>query len=249
MNQVGEFHSRDESSMDPFIDGIYEQLLAISADHISGREQERSSIAREIHDDIGQALVALRMDVSLLKQKLIEPTQMSTAELSHEIQQIETQIDNALETLHRVIAGLRTETLNRLGLRGAIEWQAHEFQVRTGIPVEFRSDLETIRMTDPNGATALFRIFQELLSNVARHAMASSVVATITEEKEFFLMQIEDNGRGINKNDIQKIDSYGLRGIKERAFLLHGDVEIQGFPDKGTTVTVRIPLPLQKFVI
>ncbi len=231
--------------MDRFTESVYEQLLLISAQRTSVREEERKSIAREIHDEIGQSLVALAMDVSLLKQKLTRTAQlMSRAELADEIQRFATQIDNALQTVQRMIANLRPESLNKFGLSGAIERQAHEFQVRTGIPVEIRSDLKTITMRDPNDATALFRIFQELLTNVGRHAMASRVEATIGQDKEFFLMQIKDNGRGINKSDLQKTTSFGLLGLKERVALLRGDVEIQGVRDKGTTVTVRIPLHL-----
>lgn len=222
---------------------MYEQLLSISAARISVREQERMSIAREIHDDIGQAIVAVGMDVSLLRQKLINTGQIApNSELFIELQGIATRIENALKTVHRVIRHLRPETINRLGLSGAIEWQAHDFQARTGIPVQIRSELETTRRTDPAAATALFRIFQELLSNVARHAMASRVEATLSKDKDFLLMQIKDNGKGISKSDLQKTTSFGLLGLKERVFLLHGNVEIQGAPDQGTTVTVRIPL-------
>jgi signal transduction histidine kinase len=245
MLNMGTFHSKKELSMDRFTESIYDHLLAISTERISLREEERRNIAREIHDEVGQALVALRIDVSLLMQKLAKTDQeVSRAELSNEIQSIATQISNTLETVHRVIAELRPEALDKLGLRGAIEWQAHEFQVRTGIPVEIRSDLETITMRDPNFATALYRIFQEALANVGRHALASRVEATIKEDTEFLLMQIKDNGKGINERDLQKDSSFGLLGLKERVLLLHGELEIQGIPDVGTTVSVRIPLYL-----
>ena len=240
---MNRFHPLKELSGDRFTASVYEQLLLISEQRISLREEERKSIAREIHDDIGQALVALGMDVSLLKQKLAKTEQfVSRAELADEIQRFATQVDNALKTVHRMMANLRPESLHDLGLSGAIERQVHEFQLRTGIPVELRSDFETISVNDPNDATALFRIFQELLTNVGRHAMASRVEATLRYDNELFLMQIKDNGRGINKNDLQKTTSFGLLGLKERVVLLHGDVEIQGVPDQGTTVTVRIPL-------
>ena len=245
MHKMGTFHSSKELNMDQFTESIYDHLLAISTDRLSLREEERKSIAREIHDEVGQALVALKMDVSLILQKLAQTDQeVSRAELTREIQSLDSQIDKSLETVHRVIAGIRPETINKLGLRGAIEWQAHEFEVRTGIPVEVRSDFETITMRDPNFAMALFRIFQEVLVNVGRHANASRVEATIREETEFLLMQIKDNGRGIHENDLQKDFSFGLLGLKERVFLLQGEVEIQGVPDVGTTVSVRIPLYL-----
>jgi signal transduction histidine kinase len=231
--------------MDQFTESTYDHLLEISKERISLREEERKSIAREIHDEVGQALVALKIDVSYILQKLaLTDPEVSRAELTREIQSIASKISNSMEIVRRVIAGIRPEAVNKLGLRGAIEWQAHEFEVRTGIPVEIRSDLETITMRDPNFAMALFRIFQEVLTNVGRHAMASRVETTIREETEFLLMQIKDNGRGIHESDLKKDFSFGLLGLKERVFLLQGEMDIQGVPDVGTTVSVRIPLYL-----
>lgn len=235
MQKVSAFHPMKELRADPVPDSIYEQSLVI-------REEERKSIAREIHDGIGQALVAIAMDVSLLKQKLAKRNQKtSRSELSQDVNRIASQIDNALGAVRTFIAELRPETVDNLGLRVAIEWQAREFQLRTGIPVEIQSDLEAIPMRDPNDATALFRIFQEALTNVGRHAKASRVLATMKEDREFFMLEIKDNGRGINAIDFEKNTSFGLLGLKERVFLLQGEVEIQGIPDQGTTVTVRIP--------
>ena len=219
--------------------------LPISGEHISAREEERRSIAREIHDDLGQALAALKMDVSLLKQKLAKTHQEVTlGELFEEAQRIEAQVDKAIGAVHRVIADLRPETVSHLGLSGAIKWQVNEFQERTGIPVEIRFDLEQITLRETSKATVLFRIFQELLTNIGRHARASRVEATLRHENEFFLMEIKDNGRGLNRSDIEKATSFGLMGLRERVGLLEGELEIQGFPNKGTTAKVRIPLPV-----
>jgi signal transduction histidine kinase len=235
MQKVSTFHPMKKLRAVPVPDNIYEQSLVI-------REEERKSIAREIHDGIGQALIAIAMDVSLLKQKLTKTNQKASRfELSQDVNRIANQIDTTLVALRTFIAELRPQTVDKLGLRQAIEWQAREFQLRFGIPVEIRSDLETITMRDPNDATALFRIFQEVLTNVGRHAKASRVYTTMRKDREFFMMQIKDNGRGINETDLQKNMSYGLLGLKERVFLLRGEVEIQGVPDQGTTVTVRIP--------
>ena len=212
---------------------------------MSVREEERRMIAREIHDEFGQVLSALKMEVSILNKKLLtKKVTISHTKLKKEIHGISRMIDEAIETVHRVIAELRPETLNHLGLRGAIEWQAHEFQARTGIPVEIRADPETITVNDPTCATALFRIFQEALFNVGKHAMASRVEASIQETNEFLSLQIKDNGRGISESDFLKSSAFGILGLKERVFLIHGNVEIKGVPDQGTTVTVRIPLQL-----
>jgi signal transduction histidine kinase len=241
MNRL--FHPLQDPSREIF----HNQLLAISADHVFVRENERAGIAREFHDDIGQSLVAMKWDVSLLKKKVLNADQKtSCASLASEIIQIESQINHALEGLRTLIAGLRPETVTNLGLKGAIEWHAREFQSHTGIPVQVRAEPETITMKDPNHTMALFRIFQEVLTNVCKHAVASRVEATIRADREFFLMQIEDDGKGISNSDLQRTASFGLLGLKERVLLLQGDVEIQGAPDKGTTITVRVPLHLCK---
>ncbi|HSE41495.1 MAG TPA: sensor histidine kinase [Acidobacteriota bacterium] len=245
MNKTDPFHSLHEISLSLFVQRVYEQLRLISEERMSVREDERRKIAREIHDEFGQVLLALKLEVSILNKKLLEEKGIvSNVNVKKEIQGICQMIDNAIETVHRVIAELRPETLNHLGLRGAIEWQAHEFQARTGIPVEIRADPETITVSDPTCATTLFRIFQEALFNVGKHARASRVETTIRETNEFLSLQIKDNGRGISESDLLKTSSFGILGLKERVFLINGDVEIKGIPDQGTTVTVRIPLQL-----
>ncbi len=245
MNKTGSFHSLHEISLSLFVQRVYEQLQLISVGRMSVREEERRMIARGIHDEFGQVLSALKMEVSILNKKLLKKKgTMSHMKLKKEIHGIGRMIDNALETVHRVIAELRPEILNHLGLRGAIEWQAHEFQVRTGIPVEIRADPETVTVNDPAFATALFRIFQEALFNVGKHAMASRVETSIQKTNEFLSLQIKDNGRGISESDLLKTDAFGILGLKERVFLINGNVEIKGIPNQGTTVTVRIPLQL-----
>lgn len=164
-------------------------------------------------------------------------------QFSSEIKSMSNLIDTAIKAMRRLITELRPEVLEH-GLKAAIEWQAQEFQSRTKIPVEIRSHLKTIEMSDRNSATAVFRMFQEALANIGRHAKASHVEATIQEDKEFFIMQVKDDGIGISESDLAKDTSFGLIGLKERAFLLQGDVDIQGAPHQGTTVTVRLPLSI-----
>jgi len=228
--------------MELFDEKVYEQLRAVSARRLSVREQERTMMAREIHDELGQVLAAIKMDLSLMSNKLIERNESTPGtQLSDEIQSMTNLIDSAIQAMRRLITELRPEVLEHHGLKAAIEWQAQEFQTRTKIPVEIRSDLETIEVNNRDSATAVFRMFQEALANIGRHAKASRVEATIQENKEFCIMQVKDNGVGISERDLLKDTSFGLVGLRERAFLLHGDVDIQGAPNQGTTVTVRLP--------
>ena len=245
MSKNPSFHSVNELSLNLFAEKVYEHLFYLSEERASVREDERKIIARQVHDDLGQILLALKMDVFMINSNLSKnETNFSRVKLQRETQQIASKIDCAIEAVHKVIVELRPETLNHLGLRGALEWHAQEFQGRTGIPVETRFDHETITLDDPNRATAVLRIFQEALINIGRHARASRVETTFQQSKKFLMMQIKDNGCGINNSDLLKTTSFGLLGLKERVFLLQGDVEIQGVPNKGTTITVRIPLYL-----
>jgi len=239
------WHSLGELSAQVFSEIVNEELSAVLARRVSVREEERTMIAREIHDDLGQILAALKMDLLLLNKKLNDRNESaSSIQFSSEIQSMSNLIDTAIEAMRRLITELRSEVLEHNGLKAAIEWQAQEFQSRTKIPVEIRSHLKTIEMSDRNSATAVFRMFQEALSNIGRHANASHVEATIQENKEFFIMQVKDDGIGISESDLSKDTSFGLIGLKERAFLLQGDVDIQGAPNQGTTVTVRLPVSI-----
>jgi signal transduction histidine kinase len=239
------WHSLAELSTQVFAERVHEGLRTILARQLSVREEERTMMAREIHDDLGQILAALKTDLILLNNKLNDRNESaSTIQFSSEIQSMSNLVDSAIAAMRRVITELRSEVLEHHGLKAAIEWQAQEFQSRTKIPVEIRSHLKTIEMSDRNCATVVFRMFQEALSNIGRHANASHVEATIQENNEFFIMQVKDDGIGISESDLAKVTSFGLIGLKERAFLLQGDVDIQGVPNQGTTVTVRLPVSI-----
>ncbi len=239
------WHSLSELTAQIFAERINEELRTVLARSLSVREEERAMMAREIHDDLGQVLVALKTDIFLLNNKLNKEKELgSSVQFSSEIQSMSNLIDSALTAMRRLITELRAEILEHNGLKAAMEWQAQEFQSRTKIPVEIRSHLKTIEMSDRNSATAVFRMFQEALSNIGRHANASYVEATIQENKEFFIMQVKDDGIGISESDLSKDASFGLIGLKERAFLLQGDVDIRGTPNQGTTVTVRLPVSM-----
>lgn len=213
-----------------------EQLRALTAYLQSVREEERVKIAREIHDDLGQSLTALKMDLSWLKGRLSEERSLQQkAEAMMEL------IDSTIHTVRRIAAEARPAVLDNLGLAAAIEWQAQEFQNRTGIGCDIRRMLKDLEL-DQDISTTLFRIFQETLTNAARHAKATRVELSLEEKQSNLILEVKDNGRGITEEEVYGSNSLGILGMRERAFLLGGEVQIAGVPGQGTTVTVRIPL-------
>jgi PAS domain S-box-containing protein len=214
------------------------QLRDLTAHLQSIREQERTVIAREMHDELGQSLTALKMDLSWLDRK----TPKDQKPLVDRIISMRELIDSTLQTVKRISAELRPELLDDLGLSAAIEWQGEEFQNRTGIKSEVTMDPEEI-ILDRERSTAIFRIFQETLTNVARHSHATRVTVKLKVKTGKIELKVKDNGKGITEKQISGPKSFGLIGIRERVHFLEGDVTIRGAQDKGTTVTVRIPIP------
>ena len=213
------------------------QLRSLSAHLESVREQERKSVAREIHDELGQTLTALKIDLSWLKKRLPRE-QESLLERASSMNEL---LDTAIQTVKRVIAELRPEVLDKLGIIAAMEWQAAEFEKRTGIRCEFSSDPKDF-VVDQDRSTALFRIFQEALTNVARHAQATKVKADLKQEAGRILLRTWDNGRGIGDKQISDAKAFGLVGMMERARYWGGDVSVSGTRGKGTLVAASIPL-------
>jgi PAS domain S-box-containing protein len=213
-----------------------EQLRQLSAHLQSIREEQRTSIAREIHDELGQSLTGLKMDLSWLDKRLPE----DLPGLREKTKSMSQLIDATIQSTRRIAAELRPGVLDDLGLWAAIEWQAQEFQHRTGIQCTLISQVEDLNL-DKDRSTALFRIFQETLTNVARHANATHVRITLIEQAEAVLLEVKDNGRGIRKAELTDTKSFGLLGIRERALILGGEATISGSPHAGTTVTVKLP--------
>jgi two-component system sensor histidine kinase UhpB len=208
------------------------------ADHLqSVREQERTNIAREIHDDLGQTLTALKMDISWLRKKL--PKDQET--LLEKTKAMTKLTDMTIKTVKRISTELRPGLLDDLGLVAAIEWQAEEFKNRTGITYKLTIDPEEI-ILDPDRSTTIFRIFQETLTNIARHAKATRVTITLKEKDDKVALRVRDNGKGITEKQISHPKSFGLMGIRERVHPWEGQVKISGKPGEGTTVVVRIPI-------
>ncbi len=222
-----------------------EKLRALAA-HLQGvREEERIHIAREIHDELGQALTGLKYDLGSLAKGYGTDDAETVARKS---QALSVAIDRIINSVRRIASGLRPEVLDEIGLAAAIEWQAREFQRRTGI--RCRVELPP-RFTDPDQerSTAIFRIFQELLTNVARHAHATRVNVTVAEtDDEALAIAVEDNGRGIRPEEIDSPTSLGFLGLRERVLAFDGSIDVQGEEGKGTRVSVTIPTTSQQTV-
>jgi PAS domain S-box-containing protein len=215
-----------------------EELQNLAAHLQSIREKERMLIAREIHDELGQSLTALKMDLSWLYKKMPR----DKALLPKRTKSMLGLVDTTIQSVKRISSELRPGLLDDLGLSAAIEWQGEEFQNHTGIRCEVSVEPEDI-ILDQERSIAIFRIFQEALANVARHAKATRVKASLKKKAGKLELKVRDNGRGITEEKISDPKSFGLIGIRERAQFLDGTVEIRGIRDKGTTITVRIPLP------
>ena len=214
-----------------------EQLRALAARLQSAREDERTYVAREIHDELGQTCTALKMDLVLLVQQL--PKNRRRA---HErAQSMVKLIDDMIHTLRRIASELRPGTLDDLGLLAAIEWQAQEFEGRSGVKCHLALPQAEIAL-DSDRSTAIFRIFQETLTNVARHANATRVNVRLVGDAESLTLEVTDNGKGIDETRASAHNSLGLLGMRERALLLGGEFNVAGVSGQGTTVTLRVPL-------
>ena len=218
-----------------------EQLRSLAARLQSVREEEGVRIAREIHDELGQALTGFKIDLTWLEKRLAKlDDRLMRGLLKKKVDGMCDQVDETIHTVRRIAAELRPGVLDDLGLEAAIEWQAQEFQNRTGIECRVNTTLEELAL-DRESGTAVFRIFQETLTNVARHANATRVKVVIEKQDGLVVLHVQDNGRGIAEHDLAAANSLGLLGIRERATLLGGAVSIHGEPGKGTTVTVCVP--------
>ena len=212
------------------------QLAELSAHIEQVKEQERTRIAREIHDDLGGNLTAIKMAMALLVRRL----PADTPELLEKANYVESLADRSIESAHRIAADLRPSVLD-FGIVAALEWHAKEFEKQAGIPCKFSSNREEIQL-DSDHATALFRIFQEALTNVAKHAYASQVTVKLALSKRCVHLEIADNGKGIDATDRTKPKSFGIRGMVERANALGGKLNISPIIAGGSLVSIKIPL-------
>lgn len=217
----------------------YAQLRALAARLQTIREEERTDIARELHDELGQALTALKMDVALLINTLPKRNKL----LLERARAMIEQIDATIKTVRRLSSQLRPGMLDDLGLGPSVEWYAQEFQARTGIEVQADIIQDELPLTHAQ-ATAFFRIFQETLTNVARHANATRVTAKLELQESELVLEITDNGQGFEMDEVRVKRSLGFLGMRERAENVQGRLEIQTQPGAGTTIRVAVPLEL-----
>ncbi len=219
-----------------------EQLRALTASLSSAREEEGLRIAREIHDELGSLLTSLRWELERVDKILSNAGEQSSANTLHEkVVNMLKLTDTTISTVRRIAAEMRPSVLDDLGLPEAIEWQAQQFQARTGIQCHCDCWLENPPLTREQ-ATALFRIFQEALTNILRHAEATRVEIMMEVRTGYFVLTVSDNGKGITEDEQAGIHSLGLLGMHERARLVNGVITITGTAGKGTVVTARVPI-------
>ena len=212
-----------------------EKLRRLAAHLISVREEERAHIAREIHDELGQVLTGLKMEVTWLAKRLKEKPLVEKTDSMCKL------IDTTVQTVRKIATGLRPEMLDDMGVVAAVAWYAKEFQKRTGIRCRAKLPPETVKL-DVDVSTTMFRIFQEILTNVARHSRATRVDLELSVNEERVALDVIDNGVGIAETEVNGMKSLGLLGMHERALLFGGEVKIIGTPGHGTRVAVSIPM-------
>jgi two-component system sensor histidine kinase UhpB len=216
--------------------GSRQQLAELSSHLEAAKEEERERISRDIHDELGSILVFLKIEAAQLAAKL----PADAGKLRDKAHSIENLLNQAMSTASRVARELRPGILKEFGLPAAIECQAEDFTQRFAIPCRVQCDEDGIE-PEPDTSLALFRIAQEALTNVAKHAHASLVVMRLSRESGNILLEIRDNGRGISQLDMQKPRSFGLRGIRERVSSLGGEFTIGAAEHGGTHLMLRVP--------
>jgi two-component system sensor histidine kinase UhpB len=232
--------SKDITEMKSFEEKIkvsHEKLKELSRHLEAVREKERTNIAREVHDELGQALTALKMDASWLNKKLPRDEEL----LIEKTKSMTKTIGDIIQTVKQISSKLRPSVLDHFGLAAAIEQEAIELKERTGIDCKVTVKPEDISL-DKECSTAIFRIFQEAITNVTRHAEATTVKVSLKLDSDSVILTVNDNGKGITEEQFSKPESFGLLGMRERVDSLRGKVKISSTPGKGTKVLVVIPL-------
>ena len=214
------------------------ELRALAARLETIREEERSRIARELHDELGQALTGVKLDLAWMEGRL---SRQVPAEVAERYTSLLGRLDEVMVSVRRIITELRPSVLDQLGLPDAIEWQAHDFAKRTGLTLDLHIDCDCPAPPDAV-ASAVFRMLQEALNNVAKHAKASRVRVALHMEAGSLSLDVGDDGRGITQDEMRGSHSLGLLGLRERALTLGGTLTVSGDPVTGTNVTLKLPL-------
>ncbi|PIT83906.1 PAS domain-containing sensor histidine kinase [Limnohabitans sp. 15K] len=227
-----------------------QQLRELAAWSEAVREEERTRIAREVHDELGSLLVALKMDVGWLDKRLSEQEQRAAEEaqamrekMRGKCQNMSRLIENAVVNVGRIITDLRPSILDHQGLWGALEWQAQEFVQSAEQELKWCMEVDEQRVLPEPMAMAVFRIFQEMLSNVGRHAQAQTVDVDIVEREGWLHLSVEDDGCGALSQAFESAQAYGIMGMRERARHFGGLIDIDSAPGRGTRMRLSMPLP------
>lgn len=214
----------------------FSQLRLLSASLQTIREEERKHIARELHDDLGQLLATLRLDLTLLQQKT-----MPDPETQHILQSMDNLIVTAITSLRRIAGNLRPRALDEGGLYFALQSLRQEFIGRHALNFELLANEADLTLDDAH-STAIYRIVQESLTNIMRHAQARNVTVALHRTNSKLAISIQDDGHGIEEGDMEKTSSFGLLGMRERVWGLHGDIAITGNDNTGTRIDIVLPL-------
>jgi PAS domain S-box-containing protein len=227
----------DRKRSEAHLNRLHEKMSDLSAHLETVREQERLAISREIHDEIGQTLTALKLDLSWINHRI----QPAHAELASRLAEMRVALDYLIAKAQHITAELRPPLLDNLGLVAAIEWQLRQFRRRTGVDCRFVPP-ENFEPLEGQIATSVMRIFQEALTNILRHARATLVHVSLYRDAETLELEISDNGCGITPEQVGSPSAYGIMGMQERARLCQGELEIIGKSGKGTTICLALPL-------
>ena len=205
------------------------------------REEERRRLARELHDELGHALFGLRMHLLWLQHRVAECDRVDTTDIQERLPAMLDLVDRSARTVDDIVTDLRPPALDQLGLIAVLEWQAESFARRSGLRCRFIGN-GGVDELDAGRATAVFRMFQEILTNVERHANASRVSVHVRRIGDRLTLRVRDNGQGLTVDHMKQPGSFGLLGMRERALLLGGALTVASGRRGGTTVTATIPL-------
>ncbi len=231
---------RAEREQMALVSGVSEAFRHLSTRVESLREADRTRISRELHDQLGQALTGLKLDLRWVESRIEIREDRSLNPVTDRLVEAQEQVDDLIRTVQRISTDLRPDALDNLGLPEALAQEAERFLLRTGVPCEIRAEGLSGEIP-PETATAAFRIFQEALTNVARHARASRVVVECSAGENELRLAIRDDGRGIDPAAVRDPESLGLLGMRERAILSGGSLAVAAGENGGTSVEARLP--------
>ncbi|MDX6578246.1 MAG: hypothetical protein QOE96_4199 [Blastocatellia bacterium] len=242
-NQALRTENADRKQAEEKLKATSERLRALTASVQSAREEEATRIAREIHDELGSALTSLKLDLASIRRETVDSA--SDTDLSRLREKLETMmqlVDQTVDTVRRISSELRPSILDDIGLVAAIRWQGEQFEAKSGIACRYDIRLEDVDLNRQQ-STDMFRVFQEAMTNILRHAQATRVDISLKKEDNEIVLTIRDDGRGITADEKSGRQSLGLLGMRERVSLIGGAIDITGAAGKGTVITVRLTIP------